>query len=450
MNAKKAISLVLAALMCAGMAACGSTPAPSESGSTVSGSGSEGGSAPAVDDTERVIHYLTVWDEDQNAGAVLTGLTAEYQAAHPGVSIETEKITQNDLAQKIMVLASSNSLPDIFDLDKSDTLAQLIKAGKVKKAADVLAEAGVSDCISDATAAGVANLRNTPDGMWVLPEENNIEGIWYNKKIFADNGIEVPATWTEFEAACDKLQQAGVQPIALFAKGKWIITRWIANMTFRQLGVDSIVQVNEGTLSMTDPVIVEAAQRMQDMNTKGWFGPGVNSVDEDIAYQMMLNGEAAMCYTGSWFTEYLEGDDNNVGEDIALMSFPTFEGGKGSGNDWLSHYGLTLAFSADGWDDAMKDWAAYVFPKYGDYALENLGLLTAYTMQEEHEITHYNQMLLDTMETVTGAPLWMEYKLSQKAAAALEDNAQSLLTGELTAEQYCQICDEAIKAGLAE
>jgi glucose/mannose transport system substrate-binding protein len=39
--------------------------------------------------------------------------------------------------------------------------------------------------------------------------------LWYNPKVLKDNGIEVPATMDAWFAATDKLQAAGIIPLAL-------------------------------------------------------------------------------------------------------------------------------------------------------------------------------------------------------------------------------------------
>ena len=39
--------------------------------------------------------------------------------------------------------------------------------------------------------------------------------ISYNKDIFAENSIEIPTTFSELLAACEKLQGAGVTPFEL-------------------------------------------------------------------------------------------------------------------------------------------------------------------------------------------------------------------------------------------
>ncbi len=45
----------------------------------------------------------------------------------------------------------------------------------------------------------------------------------YNKEIFAKYGIEVPKTWDELIAACDKLKAAGVAPFYATLKDNWTI-----------------------------------------------------------------------------------------------------------------------------------------------------------------------------------------------------------------------------------
>ena len=40
----------------------------------------------------------------------------------------------------------------------------------------------------------------------------------YNKKTFEDNGLEIPTTWEEFTAVCDKLKEAGITPVGMHGK----------------------------------------------------------------------------------------------------------------------------------------------------------------------------------------------------------------------------------------
>ncbi|WP_374009101.1 ABC transporter substrate-binding protein [Leifsonia sp. LS-T14] len=46
-------------------------------------------------------------------------------------------------------------------------------------------------------------------------------GVFYNKKIFADNGLTVPTTWSEFTAVVDALKAKGITPFGLGGKDSW-------------------------------------------------------------------------------------------------------------------------------------------------------------------------------------------------------------------------------------
>ncbi len=51
--------------------------------------------------------------------------------------------------------------------------------------------------------------------------EAAVSGTLDNKEIFADLGIDIPATQTEFEAACETIKNAGITPIYMAFKDVW-------------------------------------------------------------------------------------------------------------------------------------------------------------------------------------------------------------------------------------
>ena len=98
-----------------------------------------------------------------------------------------------------------------------------------------------------------------------LPFQYNIEGIFYNKKMFAEQGIKVPQSWDELVAAATKLKAAGVQPFTAGGKSGWPVSRWIGAYLFRSLGGDAMAAVANKTAKLTDPGYVAAAQAIQDL-----------------------------------------------------------------------------------------------------------------------------------------------------------------------------------------
>lgn len=58
-------------------------------------------------------------------------------------------------------------------------------------------------------------------GIWGVPAEFYAVGIFYNKEIFDEVGIQPPETIEEFEDISDKLLEAGYIPLALGEKDIW-------------------------------------------------------------------------------------------------------------------------------------------------------------------------------------------------------------------------------------
>lgn len=420
------------------------------SGALLAGCSSSGGdSGKKTSETKgKTVKFLSIWNESTGVGKVITDLTNEYKKDHPNFNLEMEVVQQTDLDQKLNVLAASNDLPDLFVSQSNSQLLQFVKAGQIADIDSSLPSA--KEALLPATVTGVNNILGT-DKLYALPTENNIEGIWYNKKIFQDNNIQVPTTLDELMVACQKLKDKGIQPMALAGKEKWPITRQIANIAMRKAGVNVIADANSGKVSYTDPAFVEAAKMLQEMGTKGYFGEGVTTIDYNVANDSFLNGKAAMYYMGSWATRDLNDDaKNTLGKDgVGFFSFPGVAGGKGSQEDYLMNFGTLMAFSKDKFDDQTADWAKYIASNFGDYSMNKLGNITGFKLNKTTgDIPVYTKLVTDEMKKVKNSGLWMEYNFDQKTSDLNQNNSQLLLLGKMTPEDYCKQLDDAVKAGL--
>ena len=128
-------------------------------------------------------------------------------------------------------------------------------------------------------------------------------------------GAEVPTTWDELLAVCDLFMENDIQPLATGGSDKWPSSRIINAYTYRTMGADAIQKAANGELSYTDEGFVAAAQMLSDMVNKGYFGEGATTVDNTTAENMLLAGQCAMIYDGSWFTSAITADTNPAGAD---------------------------------------------------------------------------------------------------------------------------------------
>ena len=388
----------------------------------------------------KTISFLSIWAEDYDNGKLLTDLSAKYKEDHPDFDFELELVASDNLQQKVATLAVSNDLPDVFAYESGTPLKTMIENDYVLNVSEALRELGVEDCIDAGAYSFLTNLVGTED-LYDLPLGLNIEGFWYNKALFEKAGIEaVPTTWDEMLDDCEKLMAAGIQPFAVGGADQWPATRIINAYVMRKLGVDAMNKMAAGELSYTDPGMVEAAKMLQDMCQKGYFGVGPTTVDQNTAAQMILAGEAAILYNGSWYTQDLVADTNPAGEDgIGFFNIPTVEGGPGTLTEYSMNCGTILCLSKDKYDAETADWLKYIVTNLGDYAMSEFGALKGYVINEYPEsMSKYSILVDEEMGKVTGTSTWFEAAMSSELSNIAQVNVQSLMNGEMTPEEYAQ------------
>lgn len=390
------------------------------------------------------IHFLTCWNEDKDITQVVKQLTDEYNETNPAtpVNLEIEVVAQSDMNQKLSVLAASNDLPDVFVTGTQEYIAEYVEQGILKNIDDIIKEQGVTS-ISEEDRESILNLTKQ-DSLYVLPTNKNIEGFWYNKKIFEENNLDVPKTMDEFMDACAKLKEAGIQPLSCAGKEQWPITRLIGGYATQAGGTELLVKANNGEISWSDPAFLEAYQWISDMGSKGYFGEGITTVDSDTQNSLFTTGAAAMVYNGSWFTENLSSEQNTVGEDVGFFAFPAVENGKGVENTYTTSYGMYICLKDETYDEATGQWISYIMENFGDKGMELHGWLTPYALQEEHEVGFFTQMLIDAEETEGAASVWPEYAMPTMIQDVEYQNAQLLVLGQMTPEAFGQAMDDAM------
>jgi ABC-type glycerol-3-phosphate transport system substrate-binding protein len=128
--------------------------------------------------------------------------------------------------------------------------------------------------------------------------------VYYNKKLWAQAGLtDTPKSWAEFDAACAKLQSAGITPI--LAGGEWVAGADFATFTGPEIFRKNNKWYTDrwaGKVHFTDADWVEAASWFNGLASKGYFNKGAASLDYSSLEQKFLDGEGAMYVMGSWFT----------------------------------------------------------------------------------------------------------------------------------------------------
>ncbi|QHQ61011.1 extracellular solute-binding protein [Anaerocolumna sedimenticola] len=390
------------------------------------------------------IKILSIWAEDKDNGKLITDLTKKYIAeVNPNFEYEFELVSADNLKQKISTLVASDDLPDVFVYESGKPIVELIEAGKLLDVGKALEDLGVADMLDEGAVSLLKTLSGT-DELYDLPLGMNVEGFWYNKALFEQAGVEVPATWEDFEAACAKLQAAGIQPLTAGGADKWPLTRLINAYVMRSMGVDAMQKAANGEAKYTDPGYVAAAQKLQDLAAKGYFGEGVTTVDQNTAGNMLLSGEAAMFYNGSWFTEALTADTNPAGADgIGFFNIPVVDETKGTITEYSMNCGNILALDKAKYDEGTAGWLKYMVENLGNEAMTQFGAVKGYKYDVTGELSTYSQIVADELGKVTKASTWFEAAMNSETSTVAQDNVQTLVNGDSSAQDYMQSIQDA-------
>ena len=452
---KKFLASLLVATMAASMfVGCGSSDDASSTDSsdeTVAEDSTDTAAADVVTgedpQLEKEFKILSIWDQESDNGELIIQICEDYIAnVNPNFSYEYEYVSSDDLRTKIATLAASNDLPDMFAYESGSPLVDYIEAGKVVNITELLAQYDCTDALDPSALSLLATLSGTDD-VYDLPLGMNVEGFWYNKEAFETAGIDkVPETWDEFEDACQKLQDAGIQPIAAGGSDKWGVTRVINAYLVRTAGADAMKNAADGVTNYTDDEYVAAAAKIQEWANKGWFGEGVNTVDMNTAGQMLMNGQAGIFYNGSWFAANLNDETaNKAGEDgIGFFNVPVADSSISPITEYSMNCGNILCLSSDKCDEATGWFTKYFVEHMGDVAMEMQGSVKGYTYSAStDDMSGYTQIVLDELDKAQSAFTWFEATMVSEVSSVAQEQVQALMTGDITPEEYMQLIQDA-------
>jgi multiple sugar transport system substrate-binding protein len=158
------------------------------------------------------------------------------------------------------------------------------------------------------------------DQQWALPGNVSYWPVFYNTKVFADNGLSVPTTWEEFTGAAETLKAAGITPFGATQNGRWPSFIWFEEMILRsdpQLYLD----LTAGTAKYTDDRVVAAMEVWKGLIENEYFTSFDADMNNDIG-PALAAGEVAMFPIGTWFQSVFIANDMVPGEDYDMFVMP--------------------------------------------------------------------------------------------------------------------------------
>lgn len=366
-------------------------------------------------------------------------------AEDKALPLQIQTVPQTSLDQKLQLLAGQNALPAMFAAGNAPaTLKALVKAGDIANLQTELTKLGVAN---DVEPAALSTIQNLYGGFYVVPDEFNIEGIFYNKKIFAQQHIPVPQTWDQLVSDAATLHSKGIQPFSASGQQGWPITRLISGYLYRSLGPDALTAVASGTAKLSDPTYVKAAQAVATLGAKGYFGKGVESIDYDTSVNSFLTGKAAMLYMGTWVLANISDPkaDTVGASNIGFMPFPAVAGGAGNSDEYPANVGLPFTFGARTLGPKVSAWLKCIVQNYGTGVLKDYGTFSGFTPGTPVPgLSTLQTQVQQTMASSKQSVLWFEALFSTKATTVSQQNAAPLVNGSMSPGAFMNTVQAAL------
>lgn len=286
---KKWMAFLMAATMAASMAGCasGDNTAPSAGSSAEPGQTETG-----VSGGEKKKISMAVWNG--NWAEDLEKFEQDFNSKNPDIELDVQMQT-GDYADFLGAKVAADDLPDIYILTPYKQVQAFAEAGRIM---DLSEESFVDRVYPDALEAG----KGADGKIYAYPANYEYLGVFYNKALFEEAGIDVlPTTREEFEAACVKLEGAGIQPIAATYKDSWTL-KHLFSALLTPIVQDDIpgfiagLDSGEGTFDVEG---VDEVFQFADI-MKQYSGSNMMDQDSTSGFNALANGQAAMLISGEF------------------------------------------------------------------------------------------------------------------------------------------------------
>ncbi|HEY3438606.1 MAG TPA: extracellular solute-binding protein [Actinotalea sp.] len=310
------------------LAACGSGGS-STSGASDSATGASTG-------TLKLWHYEGA---DSAMGLAWDQAIKTFEAEHKGVKVEFERKAFEQIQQTAGMVLSSDQGPDIMEYNKGNATAGLLSSqGLLTDLTDVAKERGWDKALptSIQTTAKYSDKGIMGSGNWYgVPNYGEFVTVYYNKDMFKAQGIEVPKTLADMEAAMDKFKAAGVTPLGM-AGAEYPAGQLFYELALSKADRDFVTAYQTYTkkVDFTKDPLKYGADTFEKWVQAGYVSKDSASLKAEDMGVGFINGTTPMIVSGSWW--YGRFVSEIKGFDWGIFNFPGNKLNAGSsGNLWV-------------------------------------------------------------------------------------------------------------------
>ena len=262
----------------------------------------EGEAAAEGGDTLKLWHY----EGEDSAMGVAWDEAIRIFEEETGATVEFERKAFEQIQQSAGMVLSSDEGPDIMEYNKGNATAGLLSSqGLLTDLTDVATERGWDEMLPESiqTTARYDERGVMGDGQWFgVPNYGEFVTVYYNKALFEENGVEVPTSLEEMEAAMDTFVAAGITPLGM-AGAEYPAGQLFYELALSQADRDFVdaYQMYTGDVDFQADPLKYGAETFDAWVKAGYVAEDSASLKAEDMGVAFINGTVPMMVSGSWW-----------------------------------------------------------------------------------------------------------------------------------------------------
>jgi raffinose/stachyose/melibiose transport system substrate-binding protein len=343
---------VLVGLAIVAIAGCSATSTASTAPTTAAASQAAASQAPAAKVSFSYMSYVA--KESDQVGACIDA----YTKLNPNVTIDYQIVDHDALQQKLVTMAQTNTLPDMFWWNGQQIVDSFNQTHAELDLTTYIDDAFKGSLVDDA----LANM-TTADGKIVgFPANMEVQGWVFNKALFDKYALTIPTTYDELKQVVPVFKKNGIDTIAYGSKEGWAVWGFEHWLELWGIWQQADAVFKDHTLKAVDADFRKAYEAEAELYGLGAFPANNATMSFDQAVSLFNAGKAAMITLPSDQLGKIIGQPNE--KDYVLNWGITFPNSSYPQDVKVRDVGNAYGISAKVADDPAKLDAIIAFNKW--------------------------------------------------------------------------------------
>lgn len=273
---------------------------------------------------QKVVNVMHGWPGEQ--APAFQKIVDAFEALNPDIDVQVEIVGRDRPAILATRLAAGNP-PDLTPHPWIGTMRQWADAGEIVDLSGLVDTSDINPAL-----VPIGEYKDGLYGLFIFPNVKSL--VWYDPKVFAAKGYEVPDSWFKLLALSGQMLADGTAPWSIGlesgAASGWPGTDWIEDIMLRTAGPDVYDKWVAHEIPWTDARVKKAFETFGLLFNKGYvLGGAIGALTTnfgDAADPLFLDPPAAYMQKQATFISGFITDhfDNLVaGEDYNVFVLPT-------------------------------------------------------------------------------------------------------------------------------